>query len=300
MSSDPAKLAELSGLLRAQIRGQDHAVERVASVVRRGELGLSHPRRPRGSFLFVGPSGVGKTELTNVFTFLTFERAKPIRFDMSEYQTPLSVEKLIGEKVGEIGLLGRALRGKTVGTLLFDEIEKAHPLVLDLFLQMLEDATITPASGEPIRLNNFYIVFTSNIGAAEAMRMQSAPFVSIERTVLSRVAQNLRPELVGRITEKVVFNRLNFEVQREVAEQMIGQEIKRLAGLGWEIAITSAAIEILIREGYHKTLGMRPMRGVVERHLQEAVVEAQIKNFGTKISLHAGGNDIIASPAPDA
>lgn len=296
MSFDAVKMSALAAALRTQIKGQDHAIERVASVVRRGELGLAHPRRPRGSFLFVGPTGVGKTELTNVFTVLTFDGVKPIRFDMSEYQTPLSVEKLIGEKVGDIGLFGRALRGKTSGTLLFDEIEKAHPLVLDLFLQVLEDATITPASGQPIPLNNFYIVFTSNIGAAEAMRMQSAPFASIERTVLSRVAQTLRPELVGRITEKVVFNRLSFEIQREVAEQMIRDEIKRLGALGWEIVVSPAVVEILVREGYHKTWGMRPMRGVIECHLQEAIVVAKLNNLGVKICLHAKGNEIAVLP----
>lgn len=286
------KFGGLASSLRSQIKGQDHAIERVASVLRRGELGLAHPRRPKGSFLFVGPTGVGKTELTNIFTSAIFEGTKPIRFDMSEYQTPLSVEKLIGEKAREIGLLGRALREKAQGTLLFDEIEKAHPLVLDLFLQMLEDAIITPASGEPINLNGFYIVFTSNIGAAEAMRMQSAPFTSIERTVLSRVAQTLRPELVGRITEMVVFNRLPFEIQRVVAEQMIAEEIKRLAQLGWEIRLGPTVIEILVREGYHKTWGMRPMRGVVERRLQEAVVQAKLDKFGNQIFLLADGNNI--------
>jgi len=296
MSFDSDKFRELANALRADIRGQDHATDRVASVLRRGELGLAHPRRPRGSFLFVGPTGVGKTELTNVFTAITFDGAKPIRFDMSEYQTPLSVEKLIGEKVGEVGLLGRALQQKTFGTLLFDEIEKAHPLVLDLFLQMLEDATITPASGEPIRLNDFYIVFTSNIGAAEAMRMESAPFSSIERTVLARVAQTLRPELVGRIIEKIVFYRLPFTIQREVAEAMIFGEIKRLAGLGWHIVVSPTVTEILVREGYHKTWGMRPMRGVVERRLQEAIVEARLKGLGTRIHLEANGNTILVSP----
>lgn len=292
MSFDQEKFGDFPHALRRLIRGQDHAVERVSSVIRRGELGLTHPRRPKGSFLFVGPTGVGKTELTNIFTGLTFEGTKPIRFDMSEYQTPASVEKLIGEKVGDIGLLGRALSGASVGTLLFDEIEKAHPLVLDLFLQMLEDAVITLSSGEAIRLNNFYIVFTSNIGAAEATRMQSAPFSSIERTVLSRVAQNLRPELVGRITEKIVFNRLPFEIQREIAEQMIQGEVKRLGALGWEITVSASVVELLVREGYHKTWGMRPMRGVVERRLQESIVYAKLYNLGTEICLEMRGNEI--------
>ena len=208
--SDRERLAGLRAHREANIRGQRQVMERVASVLTRGELGLAHPGRPKGSFLFVGPTGVGKTELTNVFTGHLFNGTKPLRFDMSEYQNQSSVEKLIGQDADEIGLLGRALAGISQGTLLFDEIEKAHPLVLDLFLQMLDDASITFATGERKNLGQFYIVFPSNIGSGEVMRMTSAPMATVERTVLSRVGQQLRPELVGRITEKLVFGRLDF------------------------------------------------------------------------------------------
>ncbi|WP_342750946.1 AAA family ATPase [Termitidicoccus mucosus] len=259
-------------------------------MLRRGELGLSHPGRPKGSFLFVGPTGTGKTEITNAFTGWLFGGAKPLRFDMSEYQNQASVEKLIGEKVGDIGLLGRALAkaemeavqggggGKNGGTLLFDEIEKAHPLVLDLFLQILDDASITLASGERKNLSGYYIVCTSNIGAAEAMRMQSAPFASIERTVLARVNQTLRPELVGRMTEKVVFARLPYAVQREICEAMIAGELARLRKLGHEIMITPDDVEAILRAGFHKNLGARPMRGAVERFLQDKIAGRLLGN----------------------
>ncbi|WP_277558960.1 AAA family ATPase [Ereboglobus sp. PH5-10] len=242
--------------------------------MRRGELGLAHPGRPKGSFLFVGPTGVGKTEITNAFTDYLFNGLKPVRFDMSEYQNQSSVEKLIGEKVGDIGLLGRALAKADCGTLLFDEVEKAHPLVLDLFLQILDDASITLATGERKNLSRFYVVFTSNIGAGEAMRMQSAPFASIERTVLARVGQQLRPELVGRMTEKIVFSRLSYDVQREICEAMIAGECARLHKLGHIITVTPADLETILREGCHKTLGARPMRGAVERFLQDRITGA--------------------------
>ena len=264
-------LRRLPAHLDQEIKGQAHVLGRVCSVLTRGELGLAHPRRPKGSFLFVGPTGVGKTELTNVFTNYLFAGATPIRFDMSEYQLQKSVDKLIGENAQDSGLLGRALRGVTGGTLLFDEVEKAHTLVLDLFLQILEDARITLATGEVLAFHGFYIVFTSNIGSAEAMRMESAPFASIERTVLSRVNQALRPELVGRVTDKVVFGRLDFVTQRAICEAMIAAELTRLRALGYHLEVTSAAVEFLIRLGYHKTLGARPMRGVVERCLQDAI-----------------------------
>ncbi|OAM89731.1 hypothetical protein AW736_11835 [Termitidicoccus mucosus] len=274
------QLRNLGAHLREHIKGQAHVIGCVESVLRRGELGLAHPGRPKGSFLFVGPTGTGKTEITNAFTGYLFGGAKPLRFDMSEYQNQASVEKLIGEKVGDIGMLGRALakagetHGGNGGTLLFDEIEKAHPLVLDLFLQILDDASITLASGERKNLSGFYIVCTSNIGASEAMRMQSAPFASIERTVLARVNQTLRPELVGRMTEKIVFSRLPYAVQREICESMIAGELARLRGLGHDLKITPDDVEAILRAGFHKTLGARPMRGAVERFLQNRMVSA--------------------------
>jgi ATP-dependent Clp protease ATP-binding subunit ClpA len=267
------KLRHLPTHVREHIRGQNHVIERVCSVLQRGELGLAHPHRPRGSFLFVGPTGVGKTEIANVFTSYLFAESKPLRFDMSEYQNQSSVEKLIGAHPDDAGLLGRALARADRGTLLFDEVEKAHPLVLDLFLQILDDAAITLATGERKNLSAFYVIFTSNIGAAEAMRMQSAPFASIERTVLARVGQQLRPELVGRMTEKIVFNRLPYAVQREICEHMITLEQTRLRALGHVIEIPAEDFELLLRKGHHKTLGARPMRIAVERHLQSMVVE---------------------------
>jgi ATP-dependent Clp protease ATP-binding subunit ClpB len=276
VSPDTERHERLRGLgphLARSIRGQSEALGIVTSVLTRGELGFAHPRRPKGSFLFIGPTGVGKTETVNVFTRYLFDSA-PIRHDMSEYQLQRSVDKLIGENNGDRGLLGRALAGKTSGALLFDEIEKAHPLALDLFLQILEDGRITLATGETLDLTGFYVVFTSNIGSREVMGMASPPFSSVKRTVLSRAAQQLRPELYGRITEKVVFARLDYATQRAVCEQMIAAETRRLEALGHAIEVSPTALEFLIREGYHKTLGARPMRGVVERFLQEALASA--------------------------
>jgi ATP-dependent Clp protease ATP-binding subunit ClpB len=221
--------------------------------------------------LLVGPTGVGKTELTNVLTSYLFVGAVPIRFDMSEYQLQKSAEKLIGENSNDIGLLGRALRGVGQGTLLFDEIEKAHTLVLDLFLQILEDARITLATGETLDLRGFYVVFTSNIGSAEAMRMESAPFASVERTVLMRVREQLRPELVGRVTEILVFSRLNYTVQRAICERMVLTELARLKALGHEIEMSPDVMELLVRQGYHRMLGVRPMRATVERYFQDTI-----------------------------
>jgi ATP-dependent Clp protease ATP-binding subunit ClpB len=233
---------------------------------------MAHPRRPKGSWLFVGPTGVGKTETTKTFTSYLFGGVKPICFDMSEYQLQNSVEKLIGENREDPGLFGRAVRGVAGGTLLFDEIEKAHPLVMDLLLQILEEGRITLATGETLDLCGFYIVGTSNIGSEETMRMENAPFASVERTALMRVRDRLRPELIGRLNEVLVFARLGYETQREICLQMVNTEVSRIRLLGYEIAITDAMIEMLIRQGFHRSLGARPMRQAVERFLQDLVV----------------------------
>src|SRR5476649_2200345 len=267
-----SKLRNLESHLKSNIKGQNHVLPRICSVLQRGELNLAHPHRPKGSFLFVGPTGVGKTEITIAFTEYLCGPDHLHRFDMSEFQNQSSVGLLLGASASEAGMLGRALAKHDRGTLLFDEMEKAHPLVLDLFLQILDAGRITLATGETKNINGYYVVFTSNIGAGEAMRMENSAFATIERTVLKRVDQTLRPELVARINEKVVFTRLTFEIQRQICVLMVGREVDRLKGLGHSVTVEPPALEFLIREGYHRTLGARPMRNTVERYLQDAIV----------------------------
>jgi ATP-dependent Clp protease ATP-binding subunit ClpA len=270
------KLRHLETHLRANIKGQDHVLPTIVSVLKRGELGLAHPSRPRGSFLLVGPTGVGKTEVTICFTHYLFGDGHLHRFDMSEFQNQASVGLLLGNSASEQGMLGHALSKHETGTLLFDEMEKAHPLVLDLFLQILDAGRITLANGETKSLKDYYVVFTSNIGAGEAMRMESSAFASVERTVLRRVDQILRPELVARINEKLVFNRLPFVIQRAICQQMVERECARLNALGFGMKIEASTIEQLVRDGYHRSLGARPMRNTVDRYLQERIALAAL------------------------
>ena len=183
------KLHELESHLRQRIRGQDHVLPRIVSILRRGELGLTKPGRPRGSFLFLGPTGVGKTEVTLAFTGFLMSKEHLFRFDMSEYQTQESLGLLLGGKLGERGTLGMVYDKSRVGTLLFDEIEKAHPRVLDVFLQILDAARVTMASGETLELSGFYVVFTSNIGSADLMNLQYSTPATMERHVLTRAQQ---------------------------------------------------------------------------------------------------------------
>lgn len=269
------RLAHLRGLephLRAAIRGQDHLLPRVAAGFSRGALHLASPDRPRGSFLLVGPTGSGKTETFACATDYVFGPGHLVSFDMSEYQDRSAVNKLLGEDRSDPGLLGRALLGTAEGSLLFDELEKAHPLVLDVFLQMLWHGRVTMATGQTFRFGNYFVGFTSNIGSADAMRMEHSKFASVEQAVLRSVERTLRPELVGRIDEKLVFARLTPNVQREICVLEVTRETHRLRGLGYDLVVSREAMEFLVREGFHPQLGARPVRKTVERHLQDAVV----------------------------
>ena len=273
--ADAARIAHLQGLeahLRTQLRGQDHVIARAAAVFTRGELGLARPDRPRGVLLAVGPTGTGKTELVLLAARYLFGEDRVRRFDLSEYQRTDAVERLLGADWADAGAVGRAAVGATPRVWLFDELEKAHPKVLDLFIQMLEPGHITLASGEVVSLKNDYIAFTSNIGASEAMRMARSGMASIEQAVLRRVAEALRPEILARVPDKLVFARLTPDVQREIAGLHLANEVARLKSVGFDLEVSREALEFLIREGFHPELGARPLRQTIERQLQNAVV----------------------------
>src|SRR5690242_6636175 len=228
-----SKLLELENILSQRIRGQAHVIPRVVSVLKRGELGLTKPTRPRGSFMFLGPTGVGKTEITLTFTEFLFGSDKLSRFDMSEYQTQESLGVLLSGRLGERGTLGMAYDKLPCGTLLFDEIEKAHPRILDVFLQILDAARVTMASGDTLDFSKHYIVLTSNIGAAEILHVQHSTQATMERHVLTRAQQSLRPEIFARITEKLVFNRLTYDDQLEIARLLLASELKFMRNKGY-------------------------------------------------------------------
>jgi ATP-dependent Clp protease ATP-binding subunit ClpA len=272
---DAARIAHLQGLeayLRAHLRGQDHVLARAAAVFTRGELGLTRPDGPRGVLLAVGPTGTGKTELVLLAARYLFGEDRVRRFDLSEFQRVDAVERLLGADVNDTGAIGRAATGISPRVWLFDELEKAHPKVLDLFIQMLEPGHITLANGETVSLRSDYIAFTSNLGAAESMRMACSRLASVEQAVLRRVAESLRPELLARIPDKLVFARLAPEVQREIAGLHLANEVARLKSVGFDLEVSREALEFLIREGFHPNLGARQLRQTIERHLQDAVV----------------------------
>lgn len=269
------RLLNLESHLQASIRGQDSALSRIASVLRRGELGLSTDARPKGSFLLLGPTGVGKTESVVVFTrYLegndqSDERL--FRFDMSEYQTQETLGLLLGASSNETGMLGRVVERSSHGTLLFDEIEKAHPRIMDVFLQILDAARVTVADGTTLDLSGYYVVFTSNIGSAELMDWQHSSFATMERHVLASARQWLRPELFARITEKLVFQRLDYDTQVEIARLMLERQLSDLAAKEHRLTVTPEVLPFLVRKGFHPKLGARPLRDCLEKLIGDAV-----------------------------
>ena len=290
-------LRQLQSYLRDRIRGQNHVIPQVVSALHRGELGLTTLNRPRGSFLFLGPTGVGKTELSLAFTDYLLGKDKLFRFDMSEYQTQESLGVLLGGRVGETGLLGIALSKSANGTLLFDEIEKAHPRVLDVFLQMLDAARVTMASGNTLDLSGFYIVFTSNIAAAEIINLQHSSFATMERHVLSKAQRTLRPELYARITEKLVFNRLSYDVQMEIARLYIARELAFLREKGFKTTVGKEVVSFLMQRGFHPRLGARPLRDTIEKYLRGAIAKAALAGIRSPILKFAvADGELIARP----
>jgi ATP-dependent Clp protease ATP-binding subunit ClpB len=265
------RLRKVDGVLRTEIRGQNQVLSRVVSVVQRGELSLTKPARPRGSFLLLGPTGVGKTETVVVLTNQIFGADKLFRFDMSEFQTQESLGLLLGARLGEKGYLGAVRERATEGSLLFDEAEKAHPRVLDILLQLLDAARITIATGQTLDFSGFYVWLTSNIGSAELMTLQHSNDATLERHVLSRAQQALRPEIFARITEKLVFGRLSYEHQLEIAEKFLAREIEFFAARGHKLELDKAVLPFLVRKGFHPKLGARPMRDAVEKLVGDAL-----------------------------
>lgn len=267
-------LTGLEPYLSTKIKGQGHVIPRVCSVLERGQLGLQPTGKPLGSFLFLGPTGVGKTELTLEFSRYLFGKDAVFRFDMSEFLHLDAVKLFMGDETGGPGRLGKVLSEHRHGVLLFDEIEKAHRLIWDLFLQMLDAARITLSDHRTYDLSGFYIVCTSNIGSQQLLRPTRLPFATLERAVLSELHRAFRPELIGRFDEKIVFKPLSSEIQREIGRLAIIEELTRLREHGFDLAVSEPAFEFLVRRGIHKALGARPMKKTVQKFIGDAIRQA--------------------------
>ena len=277
MQNSSTVVRDLNGLkshLLSKIKGQNHVIARVCSVLERGQLGLQPIDKPLGSFLFLGPTGVGKTELTLEFTRYLFGGNEVYRFDMSEFLHLDNVKLFMGDETGTPGRLGNVLSQHQQGVLLFDEIEKAHRLIWDLFLQMLDAARITLNDHRTYDLSGFYLVCTSNIGSQRLLRPTRLPFTTLERAVISELYKFFRPELVGRFDEKIVFKPLSPDTQREIGQFAIFEELARFREKGFDLRVSEEAFEFLVRRGIHKAFGARPMKKTVQKFIGDAIAQA--------------------------
>lgn len=265
------RLGRLSERLRKVIVGQDRAVALVAERLQHGELGLTTRGRLKAGFLFLGPTGVGKTELTLRFTDELFGAGKLVRLDMSEYQIRESLALLLGTSRSDPGRIAEGYEAcGGAGTLLFDEIEKAHPLVLDVLLQLFDAARLTTGGNRVLDFSPWYAVATSNIGAHRMMALRKSKYETMERLVRQDAQRELRPELFARVTT-VVFARLDYEVQCRVADVLLERELGQQRERGHGLTRDGAVLDAVIKRGYDERLGARPMRDAAEMLVRNAL-----------------------------
>ena len=277
MEGERQKLLHMADALEKRVIGQDEAVKRVTETILRSRAGLSDPNRPYGSFLFLGPTGVGKTELTKALAEFLFDTDEAmIRIDMSEFMEKHSVARLIGAPPGYVGYeeggyLTEAVRRKPYSVILLDEVEKAHPDVFNVLLQVLDDGRMTDGQGRTVDFKNCVIVMTSNLGSAEIQEMQGEPQDKIKSAVMQEVRAHFRPEFVNRIDEIVVFNSLDAANVRKIAEIQLEQLRKRMTAQQIGLDVTEAALDEIAKVGFDPQFGARPLRRAIQDRIENGI-----------------------------
>jgi ATP-dependent Clp protease ATP-binding subunit ClpB len=323
MEGEQAKLIRMEEELHKRVVGQDEAVAAVSDAVRRARAGLKDPRRPIGSFIFLGPTGVGKTELARALAAFLFDDDQALtRIDMSEYMEKYSVSRLIGAPPGYVGYeeggqLTEAVRRRPYQVILLDEIEKAHPDVFNVLLQVLDDGRLTDGQGRTVDFKNTVVVMTSNVGSqfitSYAGQRDDASYEQMKRQVTDTLRQVFRPEFLNRIDEIIVFHALGTDDLAHIVELLLGDLSRRLADHDLELEVTPAAQSLIAREGHDPAYGARPLRRsiqrLVENPLARALLEGQFKP-GRRIKVDAdpvsgtlvfsdGGQTIVTSASAE-
>ena len=289
MQGERMKLLQMEGKLHERVVGQDEAVRLVSDAIRRSRAGLSDPKRPYGSFLFLGPTGVGKTELCKALAEFLFDSEDHlIRIDMSEFMEKHSVARLIGAPPGYVGYeeggyLTEAVRRKPYSVILLDEVEKAHPDVFNVLLQVLDDGRMTDGQGRTVDFKNTVIVMTSNLGSHMIQQMSGDDYQVIKLAVLAEVKTQFRPEFVNRIDEIVVFHALDEKHIKSIAKIQLGYLEKRLAGMEMTLSITDAALSKLADAGFDPLYGARPLKRAIQAEIENPLAKEILEgSFGPK------------------
>jgi len=312
IAEEGERLLNMENILHERVVGQDEAVAAVARAIRRGRVGLKDPKKPTGSFLFLGPTGVGKTELSKALAEVMFgDENAMIRVDMSEYMEKHNVSRMIGSPPGYVGFedggqLTEKVRRKPYSVILFDEIEKAHPDVFNIMLQILDDGMVTDAKGRKIDFKNTVIIMTSNIGAKQIADRQQLGFTpsedNFERTqktirgdVMDQLKRTFRPEFLNRIDDIIVFSQLNKDNIKEIAGRLVKSVSNRLSTLGITLTVDSSALDILADKGFDISYGARPLKraiqSLIEDKIAEKMLEGSVKN-GDSITAFASEDKI--------
>ncbi|HEX9060459.1 MAG TPA: AAA family ATPase, partial [Clostridia bacterium] len=306
------RLMKMEDILHNRVIGQHEAVKAVSKAIRRGRVGLKDPKRPVGSFIFLGPTGVGKTELCKALAEALFgDENSMVRIDMSEYMEKHSVSRLVGSPPGYVGYdeggqLTEKVRRKPYSVLLFDEIEKAHPDIFNILLQILEDGRLTDSQGRVVDFRNTVIIMTSNVGArliTEPKRMGFSPagderaknYQDMKNNVTGELKRTFRPEFLNRIDEVIVFHPLEEEHLRQIVGLMLDMLIKRLKNTGISLDVDEEAKGFLAKKGFDPVYGARPLRrsiqSMVEDKLAEDMLEGKIKT-GDTVKLKVDEEDL--------
>jgi ATP-dependent Clp protease ATP-binding subunit ClpB len=282
----------MEALLHRRVVGQDEAVRLVSDAIRRSRAGLADPNRPYGSFLFLGPTGVGKTELTKALAEFLFDTEDAlIRIDMSEYMEKHSVARMIGAPPGYVGYdeggaLTEAVRRKPYAVILFDEVEKAHPDVFNVLLQVLDDGRMTDGQGRTVDFKNTVIVMTSNLGSHDIQRMAGQSPAIIKQAVMAEVRKHFRPEFVNRIDEIVVFDALDPKQIQAIARIQLNRLEQRLAAQGMKLVVSDAALAEIGKAGFDPLYGARPLKRAIQQEIENPVAKLVLEG-------RFGPNDVI-------
>ncbi|MGD9902262.1 MAG: ATP-dependent chaperone ClpB [Vicinamibacterales bacterium] len=305
MEGEVQKLIQMEARLHQRVVGQDEAIRAVANAIRRARAGLQDPQRPLGSFIFLGPTGVGKTELARALAeFLFDDEHAMVRIDMSEYQEKHTVSRMIGAPPGyvgydEAGQLTEAVRRRPYAVVLFDEVEKAHPEVLNVLLQLLDDGRLTDGKGRTVDFRNAVVIMTSNLGSqfiADATARGGALDEGVRRQVVEALRAHFRPEFLNRIDETIVFHALGRDDIAAVIDIQLGGLLKRLADRKIHITLTPAAKTALVEEGYDPVYGARPLKRTLQRRILDPLAMQVLEGAfgeGDHVVVDRGGDGLV-------